>query len=254
MENGIHRSDVSHEEPRSRTARQAPRVIAKGTCNGNSTAKLKLSPENGRIEVEFDQNRNGVTWNYKLSRAGVKLASGTKVTNAPSSSFTARGLVSNTAGPDMITARATRSNGEVCTARATLEPLPDGDTEFQLLRGGLDLDTLRHNPKSEVLPERDRRTWDGGVRFVVDHPEDEAWSISISSTGSRLRYDNDENPVPKSSIEDPHPRTCKASIVATEALVYDLKVHDRESSGLDRDERWVRDAKFVGVGARYGLA
>ena len=101
---------------------KSPRTIVKGTCTGNSTAKLKLSPENGRIEVEFevDQNRNGVIWNYKLTRGGVNLASGAKTTLAPSGSFTARRLVSNTAGPDTITARATRRNGEVCTARATL--------------------------------------------------------------------------------------------------------------------------------------
>lgn len=101
---------------------KSPRVIVKGKCTDNSTAKLKLKPDNGKIEVEFevDQNRNGVTWNYKLSRAGVKLASGTKVTLAPSGSFTVRRLVGNTAGPDTITARATRRNGAVCTARATL--------------------------------------------------------------------------------------------------------------------------------------
>jgi DUF4097 and DUF4098 domain-containing protein YvlB len=97
-------------------------VTAKGKCTGHSTSKIKVKPSNGKIEVEFevDQNRNGVTWNYKLSRAGVKIASGKKVTVAPSGSFTARRLVSNLAGPDTITARATRSNGEVCTARVTL--------------------------------------------------------------------------------------------------------------------------------------
>lgn len=97
-------------------------VIAKGQCTGHSTAKIKVKPDNSKIEVEFevDQNRNGVTWNYQLSRAGVKLASGTKVTIAPSGSFTARRLISDLAGSDTINARATRSNGEVCTARVTL--------------------------------------------------------------------------------------------------------------------------------------
>ena len=38
-------------------------VIVQGRCTAASTAKLKLSAENGRIEVEFevDQNRNGVS-------------------------------------------------------------------------------------------------------------------------------------------------------------------------------------------------
>jgi DUF4097 and DUF4098 domain-containing protein YvlB len=101
---------------------KSPRVIVTGKCTGNSTAKLKLKPDNGKIEVEFevDQNRNGVSWNYTLKRAGATVASGTKVTVAPSGSFTARRLISNAAGPDTITARATRANGEVCTLRATL--------------------------------------------------------------------------------------------------------------------------------------
>lgn len=97
-------------------------VSVKGTCTGKSTAKLKLKPDNGKIEVEFevDQNRNGVSWNYTLKRAGVTLASGSKRTAAPSGSFSVNRRVSNAAGPDTITARATRSSGEVCTARATL--------------------------------------------------------------------------------------------------------------------------------------
>jgi hypothetical protein len=101
---------------------KSPRVIVTGKCTGKSTAKLKLQPDNGKIEVEFevDQNKNNVSWKYTLKRAGTTLASGIKVTQAPSGSFTARRRVSDAAGPDTITARATRSNGEVCTLRATL--------------------------------------------------------------------------------------------------------------------------------------
>ena len=42
-----------------------------GTCNTSATSKLKLSPENGRIEVEFevDQNRRGVRWRVVVTRA-----------------------------------------------------------------------------------------------------------------------------------------------------------------------------------------
>ena len=92
-----------------------------GTCTGASTAKVKLSPENGRIEAEFgaDQNRNGVSWKWALARNGKTIASGTAVTKAPSGSFTVRRLISNASGPDRITFRASRANGEVCTARAT---------------------------------------------------------------------------------------------------------------------------------------
>jgi hypothetical protein len=95
--------------------------LVRGTCTGPSTSKLKLSEENGRIEVEFevDQNRNGVRWNVALFRNGSRVAQMTKVTRGPSGSFEARALVANGAGTDTIRARATRASGEVCTARAS---------------------------------------------------------------------------------------------------------------------------------------
>lgn len=45
-------------------------VLVRGTCSGASSAKLKLSEEDGRIEVEFevDQNRNGIRWTVWLRR------------------------------------------------------------------------------------------------------------------------------------------------------------------------------------------
>lgn len=96
-------------------------VRSTGSCTATSSAKMKLSPENGRIEVEFevDQNRNGVTWNWSLARAGVSLAGGTAVTIAPSGSFEVRRLVSNTPGTDTIVATATRP-GESCTVTASI--------------------------------------------------------------------------------------------------------------------------------------
>ena len=96
-------------------------VLVRGTCSAGSAAKLKLSPENGRIEVEaeVDQNRNGVRWNVVLRREGRQLAAVARTTRAPSGSFTVRRLVSTTPGPDVITMTA-RRGGEVCTARATL--------------------------------------------------------------------------------------------------------------------------------------
>ncbi|MEZ5100704.1 MAG: hypothetical protein R3C15_13080 [Thermoleophilia bacterium] len=95
-------------------------VRVKGSCTASSTAKLKLSDEDGRIEVEFevDQNRNGVRWNVKLMRGGKQLASTSATTRAPSGSFTVRRVVSNAAGRDTIKAIAKR-NGETCTATAT---------------------------------------------------------------------------------------------------------------------------------------
>jgi hypothetical protein len=97
-------------------------IIARAGCSDSSNAKLKLSEENGRIEVEFevDQNRNGVRWSWSLRRPsrGV-VRSGTAVTRAPSGSFEVRRVLSDLPGPDRITARATNARGAVCLVRAT---------------------------------------------------------------------------------------------------------------------------------------
>lgn len=95
-------------------------VLVRGTCTGRSAAKLKLSSENSRIEieVEVDQNRNGVPWTVVLTRDGTRVARATRVTKAPSGSFSVRKLVANPAGVDVIRAVATR-RGETCTIRAS---------------------------------------------------------------------------------------------------------------------------------------
>jgi hypothetical protein len=97
-------------------------VERNGTCTGNATAKIKLSPENGRIETQFevDQNRNGVTWGVVLRRNGNVVVRTTATTRPPSGSFEVRRLLGNSPGPDTISARATSPGGQVCTARATI--------------------------------------------------------------------------------------------------------------------------------------
>jgi hypothetical protein len=96
-------------------------VLVQGTCTGPSSSKLKLSEEDGRIEVEFevDQNRNGVRWTVTLRRPTTVLVRTTRVTRGPSGSFELRRVVGNRAGLDRIVARATRFAGEVCRAAAT---------------------------------------------------------------------------------------------------------------------------------------
>jgi hypothetical protein len=96
-------------------------ILRVGTCTKSSTSKLKLSPENGRIEVEFevDQNRNGVRWTVVLQRNGSRIARLVRTTRAPSGSFEARVVAGNGPGADVFRARATSPSGEVCTARAT---------------------------------------------------------------------------------------------------------------------------------------
>ena len=105
----------------------APAALAKdgdvrvaGTCSAASTSKLKLSGEDGRIEVEFevDQNRNGFRWRVVLLRNGQQVAQRARVTRGPSGSFEARFVTSAGVGADRFVARATRS-GEVCSARAS---------------------------------------------------------------------------------------------------------------------------------------
>jgi hypothetical protein len=90
----------------------------RGVCSQQSTSKLKLSRDNGRIEVEFevDQNQNGVPWKVTLRRNGTRAASLTAKTRAPSGSFEIRRLIADRPGADRISARATRASGETCTA------------------------------------------------------------------------------------------------------------------------------------------
>ena len=96
-------------------------VLRAGTCTQASTSKLKLGPEDGAIEVEFevDQNRNGVRWKVVVLRNGAVVASRTRVTRGPSGSFELELVTRNVSGTDRFVARATRA-GETCTARAAI--------------------------------------------------------------------------------------------------------------------------------------
>jgi len=96
-------------------------VRVRGTCTGSSTSKLKLSNEEGRIEVEFevDQNRVGRTWNVVVRQNGVVARRLVRVTRAPSGSFDARVVLGNSVGTDRIAATATSRTGETCRASAS---------------------------------------------------------------------------------------------------------------------------------------
>ncbi|HEU4461583.1 MAG TPA: hypothetical protein VFR75_03205, partial [Solirubrobacterales bacterium] len=91
-----------------------------GSCTGNTAAKIKLSPENGGIETEFevDQNRTGVTWKVVLRRNGKVAARTQATTKGASGSFEVRRVLADGPGTDSVTARATSPSGEVCTASA----------------------------------------------------------------------------------------------------------------------------------------
>ena len=96
-------------------------VIRTGSCTNRSDWKLKLSPENGRIEVEFevDSNVNGQNWHVKLKKDGNVFFNGTKTTKAPSGSFEVRRVVNNGAGTENFVAKAVNNaTGEVCRGTA----------------------------------------------------------------------------------------------------------------------------------------
>ncbi len=95
-------------------------VIREGNCSGGSDWKLKASPENGRIEIEYevDQNQVGDTWRVRLFHDGKRFFRGTRTTQAPSGSFEVRRVVDNAPGTDRFRARARNlSTDETCGGR-----------------------------------------------------------------------------------------------------------------------------------------
>ena len=98
-------------------------VVRTGNCSAASDWKLKVSPEDGRLEVEFevDQNRNGQVWNVTLKRNGTQFFSGQRTTMAPSGSFEVHKLTGNGAGTDTIVGRAVNpKTGEVCRGSVSI--------------------------------------------------------------------------------------------------------------------------------------
>ena len=98
-------------------------VRAAGTCTLSSTAKITLSPEDGRVEVEFevDENRVGKRWGVTIRRNGATVRSRAAVTRAPSGSFEVRAVIAPGSPSTRVSAVARRAaTGEVCRATATL--------------------------------------------------------------------------------------------------------------------------------------
>jgi hypothetical protein len=96
-------------------------VLRRGACSGRSDWKLKLSDENGRIEVQFevDQNRVGDVWRVRIRHDGDLAFAGRRTTRAPSGSFEVRILQRDRAGDDAFRARAVNPRtGETCVGRA----------------------------------------------------------------------------------------------------------------------------------------
>jgi hypothetical protein len=96
-------------------------VIREGACSARSDWKLKLSREDGRIEVEFevDQNVRGDAWRVRIRHDGSTFVKGRRVTRGPSGSFEVRAVERNRAGRDVFRGRAVNARtGEVCSGRA----------------------------------------------------------------------------------------------------------------------------------------
>ena len=93
-----------------------------GHCTANSTAKLKVKRDHGKLETELevDQNRNGVRWTVRIRRNGKTVVETSATTKAPSGSFSVERRIGDPVGSDRITAKATRPSGEVCTASLTI--------------------------------------------------------------------------------------------------------------------------------------
>ena len=93
-------------------------VIVRGTCSATSTAKLKLSGENGRIEVELevDQNRNGVPWKVVLTR-GTRVARVVRLTRRRAARSPCAGwsptLRSTSSAPSRRTRRDLHGTGDL---------------------------------------------------------------------------------------------------------------------------------------------
>jgi hypothetical protein len=97
-------------------------VIREGSCSGSSDWKLKLSPEDGGLEVEYevDQNVSGDRWRVKIRHDGDLAFRGTRTTRGASGSFEVRIVENDDAGRDNFRARARNlSTGEVCVGTAS---------------------------------------------------------------------------------------------------------------------------------------
>ena len=95
-------------------------VIREEACSGSADWKLKLSPQDGRIEVEYEVDSNvcGQRWRVRITKNGNQIFRGARTTHGPSGSFEVRVVTPNGAGADVFRARATHA-GQVCQGRAT---------------------------------------------------------------------------------------------------------------------------------------
>jgi hypothetical protein len=89
----------------------------RGSCSRSSDWKVKVGPEDGRLEVEgeIDSSRRGQVWRWRLYHNGSLSAHGLRTTGGRSGSFEVRRLSVDLRGTDRFTLRARNTrNNELC--------------------------------------------------------------------------------------------------------------------------------------------
>ena len=83
-------------------------IIRRGDCSGTTNWKLKVAPDDGGLEVEFevDQNKNGEKWRVVMKDNGDRFFKGVRQTKGPSGSFSVETFTQDMQGTDKIFARA----------------------------------------------------------------------------------------------------------------------------------------------------
>ena len=98
-------------------------AVSNSAACATGTIKVKAKVDDGALEVEgeVDTNRVGQTWNWRIVRNGTIAAKGSKVTAAPSGSFSVNRRIANPAGQDTIKFRAVRpATGTVCSVSVNI--------------------------------------------------------------------------------------------------------------------------------------
>ena len=98
-------------------AKGSDATIREGSCAGSTDWKVKVKPDNGRLEFEgeIDSTKAGQTWNWTLNHNGTRSARGSATTRGASGSFSIERRLVDLSGVDKLVFRATNAkSGEIC--------------------------------------------------------------------------------------------------------------------------------------------
>lgn len=90
------------------------RSIKTGACSNAASWKLKVKPDDGGLEVEFevDSNRAGEVWSVRLNQNGNRVFTGSDTTEGRSGSFDIEVDVADQVGKDRFRAVAKRGSAK----------------------------------------------------------------------------------------------------------------------------------------------